>query len=121
MIAKQTNPFIGKWRITHMEVWDQEFVDLVVPGFIQFDEDNLGKFQFGAVHGFLDCRLESVGKKKRMEFSWRGLDESDETCGRGWAEVESEEMVGRLFIHMGDDSEFCALPANGRRSRSKAG
>jgi hypothetical protein len=29
----------GRWRITEMDNWDQETVDLVEPGFIEFDED----------------------------------------------------------------------------------
>ena len=29
------------WRITEMDNWDQEAVDLVQPGFIEFDEDGL--------------------------------------------------------------------------------
>jgi hypothetical protein len=34
---------IGRWRITEMDNWDQEAVDLVEPGFIEFDEDGLGE------------------------------------------------------------------------------
>ena len=29
----------GRWRITEMDNWDQGAVDLVEPGFIEFDED----------------------------------------------------------------------------------
>jgi len=32
-----------------MEMWDQDFVDLIEPGYFQFDEDGLGFFVFGAV------------------------------------------------------------------------
>jgi hypothetical protein len=28
---------IGRWRITEMDNWDQEAVDLVGPGVIEFD------------------------------------------------------------------------------------
>ena len=40
---------IGRWRITEMDNWDQEAVDLVGPGFIEFDKDGLGELGFIAV------------------------------------------------------------------------
>jgi len=32
---KLINQFVGKWRIVDMEVWDQEYVDMEVPGYRQ--------------------------------------------------------------------------------------
>lgn len=92
-----------------MEVWDQDFVDLVVPGYIKFEKDNLGKFQFGAVTGHLDCRLETFGAESRIEFSWVGEDENDPATGRGWATLQEDHFFGRLYIHLGDDSWFKAV------------
>jgi len=63
------NPYFGTWRIIEMEQWDQNYIDLVVPGYFAFQEDNLGKFQFGTVHGNLDYRLESYQETERLEFS----------------------------------------------------
>jgi hypothetical protein len=42
---------IGRWRITEMDNWDQGTVDLVEPGFIEFDEDGLGELGFIAGDG----------------------------------------------------------------------
>ena len=39
-----------------MELWDAEFIDMVEPGYFQFDADGGGQFVFGAVQGSLDCR-----------------------------------------------------------------
>jgi hypothetical protein len=50
--------YLGTWRIIEMEQWDQDYIDLVVPGYIAFREDNLGEFQFGTVHGGIDYRIE---------------------------------------------------------------
>jgi hypothetical protein len=50
---------IGRWRITEMDNWDQEAVDLVEPGFIKFDEDGLGELGFIAVTG--ETRLPRRG------------------------------------------------------------
>ena len=33
---------IGRWRITWMETWDQDFVDSIEPGHFRFDENGLG-------------------------------------------------------------------------------
>jgi len=106
---KKTYP--GKWRIVEMELWDSDFIDLVVPGYISFKKDNSGEFQFGAVNGCLDCRVERWGDNERIEFSWAGYDENDPVCGRGWAELKGDELHGRIFFHQSDDSGFVAKKA----------
>ena len=45
----ESTSIIGRWRITEMDNWDQEAVDLVQPGFIEFDDDGLGDLGFIAV------------------------------------------------------------------------
>jgi len=71
LTKKLVNPFIGTWHITEMEVWDQEFVNLEVPGHFTFEKDEMGHFQFGLVQGELDCRVETGPRGPRIEFSWR--------------------------------------------------
>jgi hypothetical protein len=57
MALKQA--YVGKWRIDdHMDDWDQDFIDLVVPGHFAIRKDGTGFFQFGAVVGKLHCRIE---------------------------------------------------------------
>jgi hypothetical protein len=106
--AKRANPFLGRWRIFEMEQWDRDYIDMVVPGHFEFEEDGLGHFQFGTVQGELDCRLEGEGPQSRIDFSWQGQNDNDEGCGRGWAELRDGQLYGRLFIHLGDDSWFKA-------------
>ena len=65
-------PFRGRWRLVEMELWDQDFLDLVVEAHITIDDDSLGYFQFGAVEGQVDCRFDTDGGKPRAAFSWRG-------------------------------------------------
>ena len=91
-----------------MEHWDNEFIDLVVPGHITFKKNGEGEFQFGAVQGYIDYRIETWGDLERLEFSWEGNDEMDPVSGRGWAEIKGDELHGRLYFHMGDDSWFIA-------------
>jgi len=47
----------GRWRITAMDTWDQDYVDLIEPGFFAFDYNGMGSFVFGAVRGWLDTRV----------------------------------------------------------------
>lgn len=46
-----THPLAGKWRIVEMELWDREFIDLLGPGYITFDDQGGGEFCFGAATG----------------------------------------------------------------------
>jgi len=64
------NQYIGKWQIVEMELWDKDFIDLEVPGYITFQKDGLGHFQFGAVQGEIDHRLEKINGPERLEFTW---------------------------------------------------
>jgi len=48
------SPYLGKWKITEMEQWDREYIDLVVPGYIEFEGDENGSFQLGTVKGWID-------------------------------------------------------------------
>ena len=103
-----SNQYLGTWRIIEMEQWDQDFIDLVVPGYIAFREDHRGEFQFGAVHGDLDYRLAPYQETERLEFSWEGEDEMDPVSGRGWAIIQDGQLQGRIYFHEGDDSGLTA-------------
>jgi hypothetical protein len=101
-------PFVGHWRIAEMEQWDREYIDPVVPGYIRIAKGSLGEFHFGTLQGDIDYRVEISVAGPRLEFSWSGDNEAESASGRGWASVVDDELRGRLFIHMGDDSWFIA-------------
>ena len=95
--------FVGRWKITWMEMWAQDYVDLAEPGYFKFDEDGLGEFVFGAVRGWIDVRVSM--RKPFLEYSWQGVSEGDDYCGRGWFEFPTPDVgEGKLFIHCGDES-----------------
>jgi hypothetical protein len=104
----------GYWRIVEMELWDTKYIDLVVPGFIEFSGDGTGEFQFGTVRGWLDSRFGNSAATSWVDFSWEGENDNDPGSGRGWAELQGDRLEGRLYIHGGDDSAFVAV----RRTRS---
>lgn len=99
----------GDWRITEMELWDREFMDMEVPAFIRIAKDGSGEFQFGLVSGSIDGRFQDRSGKPGVEFTWEGQDEMDPANGRGWATLEGPDLLnGRLYFHGGDDSAFVA-------------
>lgn len=100
---------VGRWRIVDMELWDQDAVDLVAPGFIEFEPESMGSFGFIAVQGSMDWRKAPREGRPGVEFSWEGFDEGDPASGRGWATLEPDgSLSGRLYFHLGDDSGFHA-------------
>ena len=112
--ATQKSAFEGRWRITWMDQWDQDYVDEEAEGNIAFDSKGLGSFRFGYVQGQIDFRSAIRDGKPAVEFSWEGGDGADGTplTGRGWASLDNDELVGRIFIHLGDESAFRAKKAN---------
>lgn len=100
--------FIGTWRITHMGLWDQDFIDLVVEGFIRFDMQGQGEFQIGTVHGHLNFRSGEHESRYRLLFNWEGSVEDDHAKGRGWAEVGGDFLRGHIYIDNHVDSTFKA-------------
>lgn len=99
------HPLLGKWRITSMELWDAEFIDLLGPGHIRFDPDGRGEFVFGAVQGGLDSHFGPDD----IHFTWEGSDEMDRACGDGDAELEDDgTLTGEIRFHLGDESSFTA-------------
>lgn len=103
------NPFSGAWRILWMSAWDQDVVDMDVPGHFTFGPSRSGHFQFGLVQGDMDCHLGKASKVPRLEFTWQGFDEGDEVAGRGHVEIVDGELQGHLYFHLGDDSAFRAV------------
>jgi hypothetical protein len=107
--GKAGNGLIGRWRITWMETWKQNYVDEEVEGFFKFDRDETGKFQFYCVKGEIDYREVERDSKPAVEFSWEGLDGEVQASGRGWAVIEGDQIEGEVFMHFGLDSAFRAV------------
>src|SRR3954464_14537203 len=69
LMPSRKNPLLGRWRITEMELWDTDFVDMLEPAYITFEAKGGGEFVFGAVRGDLDCRYGPDG----VRFTWRAM------------------------------------------------
>ncbi|MBN1170571.1 MAG: hypothetical protein JXA67_00155 [Micromonosporaceae bacterium] len=117
----RTADHIGRWRITWMELWDADAIDLVEPGFIEFDGDGTGRFGFIVVDGWMDCRESTRDGRPCVEFTWEGSDEGDKVSGRGWATVAGDGTLdGRIFFHRGDDSDFRAVHAETQATNTRS-
>ncbi|HZQ26088.1 MAG TPA: hypothetical protein VFA94_00185 [Acidimicrobiales bacterium] len=101
----------GNWRIVEMELWATEDIDLLGPAFINFARDGTGSFRFIAVEGWMDCRDAPRDGRPGAEFTWDGNDEGSPTSGHGWVVLDDGALVGRIYIHLGDDSAFRAVRA----------
>lgn len=74
----------------------------------------MGSLAFLAVEGGLDWREATRDGRSAVEFSWEGDYEGDRASGRGWAVLGDDgSLRGHLFFHLGDDSGFHAVPADG--------
>ena len=112
----------GRWRIIAMELWDTDAIDLVAPGFIEFDGRRAGRLSFVAVEGQLDCREAVRDGHPGVEFTCEGGDDEDPVTGRGWAVLTDDDTLdGRIFFHLGDDSGFRATRAQPELSADLAG
>ena len=100
-----------------MELWDDDALDLVAPASLSIKTNRQGRIAFIAVEAQIDYRVVSRDGLPAIEFSFQGFDEGDEVSGRAWAVLEGEQLRGRLFFHMGDDSSFVARREVKGRSR----
>jgi hypothetical protein len=113
-MAKRSNPFRGKWRIASTDLWDVRSLNEFEPAQISFGPGQTGELQFVAIKASLDYRISTRDKSPIVEFSWAGDDDGTPISGRGWARRGPQGLVGRLFIHEGDETGFTATRPTAR-------
>jgi hypothetical protein len=92
--------FAGRRCIVEMDVWDNDFLDLIERAHLNFEGEEGGEIAFGALKGFLDVRYGARDCAACAEFSWEGYDDKDPACGRGWVtRGTAGRVVGHFFIH----------------------
>jgi hypothetical protein len=112
--------FVGKWRITELDGYDADYVDLSGPAMLDISTRGNGNMNFGAVEAMLDCKTDELDERI-LRFSFEGEDEGDSICGRGYCLADEDQMVGRIFRHLGDELSFKAkrVPKKGTQKRPK--
>ena len=102
---------LGKWRITQMPDYTEDFPDMMEPAYILFELVR-GEFAFGCVTG----HIFGGGDFDAIQFDWEGNDEMEEACGSGWAELQDDgSLKGEICLVNGDDIPFIA-----RRSKTSS-
>jgi hypothetical protein len=97
---------LGKWRITAMPDYEEDYPDMVEPAYILFGEAS-GEFVFGCVTGHVHGGADP--ETTAFEFSWTGNDEMDETSGDGSVELQPDgTLTGQIDFHDGDEILFTA-------------
>lgn len=65
--------FAGRWRIIEMDVWDNDFLDLVEEAHLTFKGSADGEIAFGALKGFLDARYGTRDGSDARHSRGRGI------------------------------------------------
>jgi hypothetical protein len=83
-----------------MEIWDKDFIDPVVPGYISISRDNDGHFQFGAVEANMDCRRRRVNSSGcRMGVNSLFLTCYIDKCKKGtWSDLYESNILERFIM-----------------------
>jgi hypothetical protein len=107
-MAKRSNPFRGRWRIVSTDVWDSDALDEFAPAQLTFGPGRRGELNLIAISASVDYRVGTHDGSPILEFTWAGDDEGNPVSGRGWARRDPHGLIGRLFIHEGDEANFVA-------------
>ena len=101
MSASVACQLIGRWRIVQADLWDRDYLDLVEPAYVTFNDDGRGEFAFGVVNATMELEYA----KRIVFFTWLGFDEGDEVSGSGSAELGDDGTVEiELSFDDGDDA-----------------
>jgi hypothetical protein len=107
--------FIGRWRITQMSEWDNDYVNEEVQAFIKIEKSGNGEFQFGLVQGSMSGDFKKEHEGIIYDFTWDGNDECDSANGDGWMKILSDGTAeGEIRFHMGENSKFLAKKRQGK-------
>jgi hypothetical protein len=92
---------VGRWRIVEADLWDRDFLDLVVPAAMTIGADGHGEI----AHGAMQASLELEYSRSMVVFTWAGFDEMDQVSGTGSAELNDDDTIEIAFAyHLGDET-----------------
>jgi hypothetical protein len=98
---------VGRWRIVEADLWDRDYLDLVVSATMTIGADGHGEIAYGA----LQASLEFAYSRSTVYFTWAGFDEGDEITAAGSAELNDDGTIEIAFTyHLGDEAVLKAEP-----------
>ena len=88
-----------------MAMWDKDFLDMIEPAHISFNDQGEGTFAFGCINATLTCSITQTD----ADFSFEGQDEMEATSGEGWAELQPDgSLEGEITFQNGNETSFTA-------------
>ncbi len=101
MTAPMDCRLVGRWRIVEADLWDRDYLDLVVPATMTIGADGHGEIAYGA----MQASLELEYSRSMVFFTGAGFDEGDEITGSGSAELNDDGTIEVAFAyHLGDEA-----------------
>ncbi|WP_372085045.1 hypothetical protein [Tistrella mobilis] len=101
----------GKWRITNMPDYEEDYPDMVEPAYILSDGKGAGEFVFGCVTGGIYGAGDETATE--VDFMWDGNDEMDPANGGGSATLKPDAtLTGQIRFQRGDEAVFIERPWN---------
>jgi hypothetical protein len=92
---------VGRWRIVEADLWDRDYLDLVVPAAMTIGADGHGEIAYGAMQASLQLEYS----RSMVVFTWAGFDEMDQVSGTGSAELKDDGTIEIAFAyHLGDEA-----------------
>ena len=104
------SPFLGRWSITEMELWDNETIHELLPAELVITEDGRGTMRFIVVTCWLDVHSAPDSEPASLHFGWNGDDDGHPSSGEGRVELQDpDHLVGEIEFDRGDCSGFKAV------------
>ena len=101
MTAPMDCRLVGRWRIVEADLWDRDYLDLVVPATMTIGADGHGEIAYGA----MQASLELEYSRSMVFFTWAGFDEMDQVSGTGSAELNDDGTIEVAFAYrLGDEA-----------------
>jgi hypothetical protein len=97
--------FQGKWRIVEIFTVKKSLIDPIEPEYIEFMKGNFGLLHFGSVYATIRYQRSTY---RKVKFSFFGANENWEVFGRGFCQIQHEELRGLVMLKEGEWSEFTA-------------
>jgi hypothetical protein len=108
MISKTNkHPFVGVWRVTEMQGFDQDMVEMDGPALFRIHDERKGYLEFLGMKVDVDFEMSERDEQPFAEFTWWEPHRLPH-CGRGTMTLNGATLEGKIYFHGGDRSVFKA-------------
>ena len=102
MTAPMDCRLVGRWRIVEADLWDRDYLDLVVP---RRHDHRRGRSWRDRLRGHAGQPRARIQPRSMVIFTWAGFDEMDQVSGSGSAELNDDGTIEIAFAyHLGDEA-----------------